>query len=342
MDLAAGGVPGTMTAAHPSTAGVRVSRLAAHLETLRPYDLVTVLLVAAAGAELAVPRADPAMVLLAALMALAAGAGALYAADYLTRHDDFTTKPDRPIPSGRLSATAARHCAAGGTVTALAVTVAVNWRGLLFIGAAAAGQVAYGRWLKDRGWWGDLAVGLSGWSCALLTAATFTATWPPPALWLPALALGLQGTFGNTLLALADLDTDRAVGCRTLPVRRGPAGAVVAMTGCATACYALAATAPGVLHRPPTPGFVALTVAAAVLGTSCLPPAAFRRGPSHLAWATELHFYERVMLPAALLALAAGTLPVLCAVLAGVCVLALTPRSMLHAEALTGGPAGGR
>lgn len=318
-----------MTAAGPAAPGIRASRLAAHLETLRPYDLVAVLLVAAAGAAMAAPHADPGRVSLAAVVALTAGAGALYGADYLTRHDDFTTKPDRPIPSGRLPGATARSCATGGALTALTVTAAVNWHGLVFIAAAVAGQVGYARRLKDSGWWGDLAIGLSGWSCALLTAATFTAPWPPQALWPAALALGLQGAFGNTLLALTDLDTDRAVGCRTVPVRYGPRGALAAMTGSAVACYALAVTVPGALHRTATPGFVVLTAAAALLAAAAFLPLAAPGPRARALRATELHFHERVMLPAGFLALTAATLPVLCAALAGACVLALTPRAML-------------
>ncbi|MEE4544813.1 UbiA family prenyltransferase [Streptomyces sp. V4-01] len=320
-----------------ATAGaVRPSRTAAHLATLRPYDLVAVLMVAAAGAALAAPHPDPALVALAVVTALTAGAGALYGADYLTRHDDFTTKPDRPIPSGRLPAATARSCAVGGALTAVLVTAAVNWHGLLFVTAAAAGQIGYARWLKDRGWWGDLAVGLSGWTCSLLSAAAFTAAWPPAALWPPALALGLQGAFGNTLLALGDHDADRAVGRRTVPVRFGPDGARAAMAGSALACYALAVTVPDVLHRPPTAAFTTLTAAAALLAAAaCLLSDAAGSRPARLfgvsVRATELHFHERVLLPAGLLALTAGALPVLCAALAGSCVLALTPRSMLGA-----------
>ncbi|KPI30547.1 UbiA prenyltransferase [Actinobacteria bacterium OK074] len=307
-------------------------RLAAHAETLRPYDLVTVPLVAGLGAVLAGPGGGvvPDRVVPAMVNSLVAWSAGLYAADYLTRHDDIVTKPHRPIPSGRLPGTHARNLAVLGTVATVVVTAAVNWHGLLFIAAAVLAQAAYARRLKDAGLWGDLAIGLSAWTFALLTAATFTAPWPPPATWPPALALGLQGTFSNTLLALGDLETDRAVGCRTLPVRVGPRRTVATMTACAALAYALAALTPGITGHPPTTLYVTLLTTAVLLAATCLLLA--RTAPHGLARATELHLYERVALPGALLALADGTPLALTLTLtvAPACVLALTPRAMLR------------
>ncbi|MFF7331701.1 UbiA family prenyltransferase [Streptomyces sp. NPDC008150] len=303
-------------------------RLSGHLDTLRPYDLVALPQIGAAGAVLCAHTAAPVRVVLAVLVTLSACAAALYAADYLTRHDDFTTKPHRPIPSGRLPGTTARRCAALAGVAALGVTCAVNWHGLLFIALAAAGQAAYAWRLKGSGWWGDLAVGLSGWTCTLLTAATFTSAWPPLALWPAAAALGLQGVFSNTLLALSDVDTDRAAACRTLPVRVGSEGAVASMAACAVACYALSAATPTALHRSPTPVFFGLTACGALLALGCLVLARTRHR-ARLRVATELHLYERVALPGALLALAGHTLPALVLVATGACLLALTPRTMV-------------
>jgi 4-hydroxybenzoate polyprenyltransferase/geranylgeranylglycerol-phosphate geranylgeranyltransferase len=294
--------------------GGRTAKSSGHLETLRPYDLVAVPLVAAVGATLAAPSADPARVLLAVLTALTACAGALYAADHLTRHDDFATKPHRPIPSGRLPEATARLCAALGTAATMAMTCAVNWHGLIFIAA---------------GWWGDLAVGLSGWTCTVLTAATFTAAWPTSTVWLIGLALGLQGTFSNTLLALADRETDRAVGCRTLPVRIGPRGSVAAMAGCAAVAYGLALTVPQTLGRPPTAVFDLLASAGVLLAVGCLALARLGDGFSRLGRAIELHLYERLLLPGAFLALTGHLLPSLTAVLALAIVLAVTPRAIL-------------
>jgi 4-hydroxybenzoate polyprenyltransferase/geranylgeranylglycerol-phosphate geranylgeranyltransferase len=326
-----------VTAAYDQTAGgARTTRLSGHLETLRPYDMVAAPLVAAAGATLAAPGASTARVLSAVLTALVAWAAGLYAADHLTRHDDFTAKPHRPIPSGRLPAATARRCALLGTAVTVAVTCAVNWHGLVFIAAAALGQIGYARRLKDAGWWGDLAVGLSGWTCSVLTAATFTTAWPPPAVWLGGLALGLQGAFSNTLLALADRESDRAVGCRTLAVRVGPGGAVAAMAACAAFTYGLALTVPATLGRPGTPVFHLLAAAGVLLAAGCLAlacPAPARRGgrPPRLGPAVEPHLYERLLLPAAFLSAAGRPLPAVAAVLLLACVLAVTPRPMLGA-----------
>ncbi|MGW1622087.1 hypothetical protein [Streptomyces sp. NPDC002172] len=86
------------------------TRLPGHLETLRPYDLVVTPVITALG--------------------LTACAGALYTADYLTRHEDGRTKPYRPIPCGRLRAATARRCAVLLRPVAFVLATLANWRSL--------------------------------------------------------------------------------------------------------------------------------------------------------------------------------------------------------------------
>ncbi|MFJ3669615.1 UbiA family prenyltransferase [Streptomyces sp. NPDC090106] len=325
-----------MTAPHASCAGARPKwpRLSGHVETLRPYDLVVVALVGASGAALGAPDPAPLAVATAAVSAAAACASALYAADHLTRAEDLATKPDRPIPSGRLSPRAAKTAAALAAVVAVVLASLLNVRALLFVALGAAAYYAYGRRLKDRGLWGDLASGFAGWSCALLAGACLTAPWPPAGLVAPALALGLQGAFGNLLLAVHDCPNDRRAGCRTFPVRHGVASAVRALGVLSAATYAVAALSPWSTGRGSAAGFLlflcaGLTLAVAVLSAARVRPAVEE---ARLRQAVDRHLFERLLLPGALLALAGLPVAAFAATAAAALVVAMTPRPMLRLE----------
>ncbi|MFD4503629.1 UbiA family prenyltransferase [Streptomyces sp. NPDC058457] len=304
------------------------TRLSGHLDTLRPYDLVVTPVITALGAALAVPAPADGRLLPAAALGLTACAGALYTADYLTRHEDGRTKPYRPIPSGRLRAATARRCAVLLWLAAFVLATLANWRSLLFLGLAVLAQDAYGRGLKGRGLWGDLAVGFSGWSCPLLAGACCTAPWPPAHLMAPALLLGAQGTFGNLLLAVDDRPHDLRAGCRTLPVRHGPGRAWTVLTALAVAGYAGALLLPVQLgQRATAPVFLLLVLPAA--GTAAAVLVTVRR---RTADAVELHMYERALLPAALWSLTGRTAVAVAVAAACAGVLRLTSRPMLRPE----------
>ncbi|MBM9504414.1 UbiA family prenyltransferase [Actinacidiphila acididurans] len=304
--------------------------MSGHAETLRPYDLVVAALVTAVGAVLAAPAPGLGRVLGAAAAGLVACAGALYGDDFLTRAGDIETKPYRPIPSGRLRPGTAAGCAVALWLAAVVAAAVVNWRSLLFVAIAAAVHYAYARRLKDRGLWGDLAVGASGWTCPLLAGACFTASWPPPHLAVPALALGLQGTFSNLLLALADLPYDRRAGSGTLPVRRGPRLAVRVLAALAVAGWTAACLTPLAAGHRPTAAFVVLMAAAAVLSAACLAELRARPGRQpRPERAIGRHLYERLALPGALWALSGQAVAAATVTAAAALVVRLAPRPML-------------
>ncbi|MDT0317091.1 UbiA family prenyltransferase [Streptomyces millisiae] len=297
---------------------------------MRPYDLVVVPLVAAAGAALAAPVPAPLAESTAAVIAAAACSSALYAADYLTRAEDLATKPRRPIPSGRLSPRAAKTSAILAALITVVLACLMNPRTLLFVALSAAAYYAYGKWLKNRGLWGDAASGFAGWSCSLLVGACLTTPWPPAGLIVVAAALGLQGAFGNLLLAVNDRSHDQRAGCRTFPVRHGQARAARALAGLAAATYATAALAPLVTGRRPTPGFflflgVALLMAVAALAVAW----PHRLGGARPRQAITWHLFERLLLPGALLALTGRSEAAAIAVALAASVVALTPRPIL-------------
>lgn len=86
--------------------------------------------------------------------------------------------------------------------------------------------------------------------------------------------------------------------------------------------------APTTLDRAPAPVFLGLTGSGALLALGCLILARTHHR-SRLRVATELHLYERLALPGALLALANHPRSALALSSAGACILALTRRAML-------------
>ncbi|MFI0237914.1 UbiA family prenyltransferase [Streptomyces sp. NPDC016845] len=302
----------------------RWERVRAHAETLRLYDLVVVALVGGLGATLAAPVPQVRDVVLAMVSGLSGCAGALYAADYLTRADDVVDKPYRPIPSGRLTASAAKWAAALLTSGTLVLDAVVAWHSLVFVVLAGVSYAAYGAGLKGRGLWGDAASGFAGWTCPLLAGACFSSAWPQLALLLPALALGLQGTFSNVLLAIHDVDQDRRAGSRTLPVRRGVRTSVRVLGALAATSYLAAVSTPLVLGRPAPPVFWVLLLGAAVTAGVVVAGARTATGKS-----VARHLCERVLLPGALWTsaepLAGGAL-----VVAALSVVVSAPRPMLR------------
>src|SRR5581483_10040336 len=76
----------------------------AHLEMMRPYTMFHAGLAAFAGVELASQgHAAIWRTILAALVTICGWEAGLHAGDYYDRHIDARSKPDRAIPSGRVS-----------------------------------------------------------------------------------------------------------------------------------------------------------------------------------------------------------------------------------------------
>ncbi|MER6142330.1 UbiA family prenyltransferase [Streptomyces sparsogenes] len=294
------------------------TRLLAHLQTWRPYTLWYPGLVGLAGAALA--GGDPP----ARWLAVAWAAPTLgwvaghYLGDWFDRRLDAISKPQRPIPSGRLSPRAA---VAAGLVCATAMTglaLWANWRSVAVAAAAAAGIVAYSRVLKGRGLSGNVMRGALT-ALALLFGAMAVQAWPP---WhaLPfALAFWAHDTASNLVGTVRDVDGDREGGYATLPVRRGVrraahTAAALYLAALATAAVALAAT-PSSASPPDGPaGAAVLLAAAAGCGGCAFAP--LLRSPGRITAPRALRAHqvlvaERLVLAAAVLATGAGTAPAL-------------------------------
>ena len=184
----------------------------------------------------------------AGVAAAAAAAAAVAASgnglnDVLDLPADRVNRPDRPLPSGRLSPAAALALSAvlgaAGLGTAFAVGMAP---GAIAFGVAA-GLALYNWWWKRLGLPGNLLV-------SLLAAATFpygaAAAGGGGRWWIPA-AFALVYHLGREILKGAeDMEGDRLCGVRTLAGARGQRAATRAAAAL-LAVVALAAPLPALL-----------------------------------------------------------------------------------------------
>jgi len=272
------------------------------VQTWRPYTLCYPALIGVAGASLAGAHRAGEFAAAAAGPALGWLAGH-YLGDYFDRDLDAIAKPQRPIPSGRLSATTALASGIGCALGSAVVVAMVNWRTLVLFTLAMAGIVAYSRICKGRGISGNLVRGLIS-TLAFLVGAMMVRPMPP---W-PALALSLvfllHDTSSNLVGAVRDVEGDRAGGYRSVPARRGVPFAVrlaLALYTSAIGAAALGALLP-LAHRP---AYLVLVVIAAGIGVAAIVPLWWLAPAAVQVRALRAHkllVIERLVLTAAVIA----------------------------------------
>jgi 4-hydroxybenzoate polyprenyltransferase/geranylgeranylglycerol-phosphate geranylgeranyltransferase len=225
------GAAGRPTEGAERTGGRLVPACKAHIETWRPYTLAYPGLVGLTGAALSSADAgaeDAATVgrLLVAWAAPTLGwVSGHYLGDWFDRALDAISKPQRPLPSGRLSPRAALVCGIGCALAAAVAAASVNWRTVVLFGVAMLGIVAYSRLLKGRGLTGNAVRGALTATTVVFGAMAVTDL-PSWQVLLFAGVFGAQDTASNLVGALRDVEGDRRGGCLTLPVRRGVRAAV--------------------------------------------------------------------------------------------------------------------
>ncbi len=278
----------------------------AHVQTWRPYTTGYPALLGLAGAVWAGGTGTGRPAVAAAATALGWLSGH-YLGDWFDRKLDAIGKPQRPIPSGRLSADAAL---AGGVVCATAsavLVVAANWAILPLFLTTMAGIVGYSRVFKKRGLSGNVSRGALA-ALAVVIGAMIARPEPPWSLLPVAAGLLLHDTASNLVGTVRDVDGDRAGGYRSVPVRHGVRHAV----RLALALYAggLALVASAAVWAPrDAAGQASLLAVAAGCGAAAFVPL-LRSGPSIDARsalrAHEVLVAERLVLAAAVLAGARG------------------------------------
>ncbi len=159
--------------------------------------------------------------------------------DWFDRHVDAINEPDRPIPSGRMPGRWGLGIAIAWTGLSLAVATVLGPWGF---GAAVLGLVL--AWLysappvrlKENGWLGNAACGLSYESLAWITGAAVMAggAMPDPRSLALALLYGLGAHGIMTLNDFKAVEGDVRMGVRSLPVQLGVDRAAV------VACWTMA------------------------------------------------------------------------------------------------------
>ncbi len=191
--------------------------------------------------------------------------------DWFDRHVDAINEPHRPIPSGRMPGRWGLYIAIAWTAVSLAVAMLLGPWGF---GAAALGLLLAWAYsapplrLKQNGWWGNAACGISYEGIAWATGAAVMAGGSlPEARSLALAALYSLGTHGiMTLNDFKSVDGDRRMGIRSLPVQLGEQRAA------RVACWTMALSQVGVIalllvwgQPAHALGVVALLAAQAVL-----------------------------------------------------------------------------
>jgi len=146
--------------------------------------------------------------------------------DWFDRHVDAINEPQRPIPSGRIPGRWGLYLAIFWTLVSLCVAALLGpWGfaaaaiGLLLAWAYSAPPVR----LKENGWWGNAACGISYEGIAWATgAAVMAGGVMPDGRSLALAALYSAATHGiMTLNDFKAVEGDRQMGVRSLPVQLG-------------------------------------------------------------------------------------------------------------------------
>jgi geranylgeranylglycerol-phosphate geranylgeranyltransferase len=310
----------------------------AHWQTWRPYTTCYPVLLGLAGALVAGP-AGPAS-LVAAVLAPALGwIAGHYLGDYFDRHLDALAKPQRPIPSGRLSPRAALACGIGCAAGSLLGTLAVNPRIVPVFALAMGGIVAYSALLKRHGAAGNLARGALSALAIVIGAMTVT-PWPPWTVLPVAAGFLLHDAASNLVGTVRDVDGDRAGGYRTVPVRHGVRAAVRLAAGLWAAGTAAVGLAALVAVHPTH--HLALLAVAAPLGLYALAELRPRSTDRRRALRShEVLVAERLVLAGAVVAGATGIGTALLIVLPALAFSLLTQARMRARHEFPGGPGDG-
>lgn len=147
--------------------------------------------------------------------------------DWFDRHVDALNEPDRPIPSGRIPGRWGLWLALGWSAVSLAVGATLGTWGfvatLLAVGMGWAYSAPPFR-LKQNGWWGNAACGVSYEGLAWVTGAAVMLGGAAPRWEIVVLAL-LYSAGAHGMMTLNDykaIEGDRRMGVRSLPVQLGP------------------------------------------------------------------------------------------------------------------------
>ncbi|WP_456481961.1 geranylgeranylglycerol-phosphate geranylgeranyltransferase [Methanopyrus sp.] len=189
----------------------------AYLELARPINCAMAALGVVVGELISGVGLDVGSIL-APVVAAVVCAGGNAINDYFDAEVDAVNRPDRPIPSGRVSPRSARAFALGCFVVGITLAAAINGVCLAIAVLNSVLLYLYSWRLKGTPLVGNVVVSYLVGSCFLFGAAVGRR--PAPAVWLFVLAF-LANLVREILKDLEDVEGDAALGLRTLPVAYG-------------------------------------------------------------------------------------------------------------------------
>ncbi len=146
--------------------------------------------------------------------------------DWYDRHVDAINEPKRPIPSGRVPGRWGFYVAIVWSLLSAAVASTIGTRALVATVLGLIMAWAYSMpplRLKENGWWGNLAVGLSYEGLAWITGTAVlvdAVALAPATIWLAVLySVAAHGIM--TLNDFKAIGGDTQMGVRSLPVQLG-------------------------------------------------------------------------------------------------------------------------
>lgn len=209
-------------------------RLPATLELARPLNCLFAGVAVLIGAVVTISSLDISGLV---LLLLAFGAAALVAAggnainDYFDREIDKINRPNRPVPSGRITPSGALALALVIFALGISFSVFLNPYCLLLAGLNSLILVVYAARLKRVGLPGNLAIGYLVGSTFLFGGLAAAGALIPLELLVLVLMAALSTVGRELIKAIEDMRGDKKLGFKTFPLRHGTGKAAVLAIG---------------------------------------------------------------------------------------------------------------
>jgi len=195
-----------------------MKKLTALLELTRPINNLIAFMAVYLGGIISVDFYFSREIILASLSGMFISAGGNVVNDYFDIEVDRVNKPQRPLPSGRVSPTVALASYLVVSVVGLIISVLINRSTFLIAGAAVVGLFFYSASLKLELFWGNFTV-------AFVSALAFlyggASVGNARGALIPAVFAFLYHFGREVLKDLEDMEADRLRRSRSIPLACG-------------------------------------------------------------------------------------------------------------------------
>ena len=200
-----------------------LQKLFAHLETMRPYTLLWCGLVSLVGACLRSGGIPPIQTtILVFFIPILGWIAGLYLADYYDKGLDAIQKPQRPIPSGRISPNEALAVGATYAILGLGLSFFLPLLNIVIVFIAGALVLCYAKYTKAKGLLGNFNRGAMTVMTYLFGVFSIPTSSPiPVSIWMLSLVFFFHDTNSNIIGAIRDVHGDKTGGYATTPVKYG-------------------------------------------------------------------------------------------------------------------------